>query len=150
MHAVTEPKGNEGKPSPGPVNPTTDTEQKPKALVIDDDPVMVGLLERYLSRSGYTTFTTMEPHQGLALAAYHQPAVILMDVMMPRLSGLAALRLIRQTDATSKIPVVIITANDQAETRKESVSAGANAFLVKPFGLGQFLAEINRVVKKAA
>ena len=128
--------------------PCLPAEERPKALVVDDDPVMLGLLERYLTRAGYQTLTALEAGQGVALAVQHVPAVIVMDVMMPELSGLAALRLLRHTEATKDIPVIIISANDQPEAKQESIAGGAAAFLVKPFGLGQVLNEVNKAVRK--
>lgn len=120
----------------------------PKALVVDDDPIMLGLLDRYLTRAGYETITTTEAAQGVALALYHLPAIILMDVMMPDMSGLAALRLLRHSEATKNTPVIVISANDHPDAKRESLLGGAAAFLVKPFGLNQFLSEVSRAAAK--
>jgi CheY-like chemotaxis protein len=131
--------------------PGSDSATKPvyKALIVDDDPLMVGLLERYLKRGGYETISTTESTQALPLARKHLPSVILIDVMMPGMSGLAALRLFRQTEATKNTPVIVVSANDRWENREEAVASGAVAFLVKPFGFRELLDHVTRAMAKA-
>ena len=130
-----------------PGTPAPDAESLPKAFLVDDDPVMLGLLVRYLSRAGYQTIATADPTSAMTLALQHLPAIIIMDVMLPGRSGLAVLRELRHTPATRQIPVIVISANDHAETRLEARLGGASAFMVKPFGMKQFLDEINQARK---
>ena len=123
---------------------------KPKALVVDDDPLMVGLLERYLKRAGFETVSTTEATQAIPLARKHLPCIILIDVMMPGLSGLQALRLFRQTEATKNTPVIVISANDRWENREEAMASGAVAFLVKPFGFRELQDQVTAALAKSA
>lgn len=129
----------------------SDSPDKPafKALIVDDDPLMVALLERYLKRGGYVTISTTEATQALPLARKHLPSVILIDVMMPGMSGLEALRLFRQTEATRNTPVIVVSANDRWENREEAVASGAVAFLVKPFGFRELIDQVTRAMAKA-
>ena len=122
----------------------TVTKPVPKVLVVEDDPIMLGLLELHLSRAGYQVFSAKDAKQGLALAVQHQPSVILLDVLMPESSGLAVLRQLRQTESTSNIAVIVISVDDHPEAMAEAMAAGAKAFLVKPFGLGRLLGEVRR------
>lgn len=131
--------------------PGSDSPTKPafKALIVDDDPLMVGLLERYLKRGGYETISTTDATQALPLARKHLPSIILIDVMMPGISGLEALALFRQTEATRNTPVIVVSANDRWENREEALASGAVAFLVKPFGFRELLDQVTRAMSKA-
>jgi two-component system chemotaxis response regulator CheY len=118
-------------------------------LVVDDDQLMHMLFEHHLEGAGYRMLSAMSGQQGLEMADREQPALIVMDVMMPDVDGLAVLRELKRLDTTKAIPVIIITSNRHALMQKESESAGAAIFLTKPFSPSQLLNEIRRLAPVA-
>jgi len=115
-------------------------------LVVDDDPLMHRLYQHHLERAGYQMVSARNGREALDAAARQPPQLIVMDIMMPDMDGLEALRELKKSDATKAIPVIIITANGHHIARKESESCGAAVFLTKPFSPMQLLTEIKRFV----
>ena len=115
-------------------------------LVVDDDPLMHRLFQHHLERAGYQMVSARNGREALDAAARQPPQLIVMDIMMPDMDGLEALRELKKSDATKAIPVIIITANGHHIARKESESCGAAVFLTKPFSPMQLLTEIKRFV----
>ena len=115
-------------------------------LVVDDDPLMHRLYQHHLERAGYQMVSARTGREALDAAARQPPQLIVMDIMMPDMDGLEALRELKKGDATKAIPVIVITANGHHIARKESESCGAAVFLTKPFSPMQLLTEIKRIV----
>ena len=82
-----------------------------KVLVVDDDPLMHMLFQRHLERAGYQMLSAMDGQEGLEIAARELPQLIVMDLMMPEIDGVEAIRRLRKNDSTKAIPVIVITAN---------------------------------------
>ena len=115
-------------------------------LVVDDDPLMHRLFQHHLERAGYQMVSARSGREALDIAARQPPQLIVMDIMMPDMDGLEALRELKKGDATKAIPVIVITANGHHIARKESESCGASVFLTKPFSPVQLLTEIGRIL----
>jgi CheY-like chemotaxis protein len=116
-----------------------------KVLVVDDDPIMHRVLRLYLERNGHHMISATSAPQALALAAGELPHVIVLDVRMPEMGGLAALRELKEMPATRAIPVIVVTVHADHATHLESEVSGAAAFLAKPFRPAELLAEITRL-----
>ena len=104
-----------------------------KVLIVDDDEVMVSLLQGFLAHAGYEVIAARGGAEAIATAQDTPLVAIVVDVMMPAVSGLEVLRRLKSDQATVKVPVVVITANDHPATKEEALLAGAAAFLTKPF-----------------
>lgn len=117
-----------------------------KVLVVDDDPLMHRLFLHHLERAGFDVVSAMNGREGIEVAAKEHPNVIVMDIMMPDIDGLAALKELKKWDATKAIPVIMITANSHHISRQESEDSGAALFLTKPFSPTQLLNEIRRLI----
>jgi len=117
-------------------------------LVVDDDQLMHRLFQHHLEKAGYQMLSAMNGREALEIASRENPGLIVMDIMMPEVDGLAALRELKKADATRTIPVIVITANSHHLARKESENCGAALFLTKPFSPTQLLNEIRRLVPK--
>jgi len=115
-------------------------------LVVDDDALMHRLYQHHLERAGYQMVSARTGREALDIATRQPPHVIVMDIMMPDMDGLEALRELKKGDVTKAIPVIIITANGHHIARKESETCGAAVFLTKPFSPVQLLTEIKRIV----
>jgi len=116
-----------------------------KVLVVDDDPIMHRVLGQYLERNGYQMLSASDGQQAVQMASLEAPQVIILDVRMPEMSGLAALRQLKEIHGTKSIPVIVVTVNADRATLMESEVSGADGFLTKPFRPGELLAEIKRL-----
>jgi len=113
---------------PPPVPPA----RRPTLLVADDEPQMLRFLESQLSRD-FEVLTARDGMQALHLARTRRPDLVILDYMMPALDGLHACRELRATEATRTIPVILLTARADEESRLQTLEAGATDFLAKPF-----------------
>ena len=124
------------------MNPTTAL----KILIADDEVYMLRLLEMTFKKGGYTVVSCRDGQEALTLAASAAPQLIVLDVMMPGLDGLGALRQLKSNPATRDIPVVVLSAKGHALTKVEAELAGAVLFLAKPFSPNQLLSEVQKIL----
>src|SRR5436190_24251392 len=115
-------------------------------LVVDDDPITQGVLQHYLGRSGYQVLIARTGREAIEMAQRELPQMIILDVMMPEMGGLSALRQLKEIEATKSIPVLILTVQAAPVAQLEAASSGAAFFMTKPFSPAQLLAEINRLL----
>ena len=123
-----------------------------KVLIVDDDPLMHLLYKNQLERAGYQMLTASDGTEALEVAARELPDIIVMDIMMTEMDGLAALREFKKINETKFIPVVIATSSVSAHyaTQRECENSGAAGFLTKPFSPAQLLVEVRRLVPEPA
>ena len=117
-----------------------------KILIVDDEPYMLRIIELSLRKGGHQLIVGRNGREAVALARQEKPQAIVMDVLMPEMDGLQALRAVRQDPATSAIPVIMLTARGQILTRQEAEASGASLFLTKPFSPTQLLNEVERLI----
>ncbi len=101
-------------------------------MVVDDDPDTVTILARYLQREGFATLEALSGPQCLKLVGEHQVDVILLDLMMPEMDGFQVVRALKNNPATAEIPIIMVTARDDIESRSEGMRVGVSDFLAKP------------------
>jgi CheY-like chemotaxis protein len=120
----------------------------PTILLVDDDALMHGLFKHHLDRAGFRMISATNGSDAIVTAEREHPQLIIMDIMMPKLDGLSALRQLKRAEATKDIQVIVVTANVGAHnlSRKEAETAGAAAFLTKPLSPAQLMAEVKRLV----
>ncbi len=111
-------------------------------LIVDDEPENIELLDRRLSRRGFTVVGATSAEQGLKMALSERPALILMDIKMPNLDGFDAMRLLQADPLTAGIPVIALTAHAMQEDRDRALAAGAKDYETKPVDLDRLLAKI--------
>jgi len=111
-------------------------------LVVDDDPDMVAYLTHFLRTEGMETEAAFESEQAFALVSDSPPDLVLLDVMMPGTSGFEICRRLKGDEATALIPIVLITALEDSESRVRGIEAGADDFLSKPVKREGLLARI--------
>ena len=124
-----------------------DTFMPEKVLIVDDEALMHLLYRNHLERAGYQLLAAKDGQEALAVASQERPQVIVMDVFMKGMDGMAALRELKRSNATKDTPVIIVTAQVAAHhaARREAEAAGAALFLSKPFSPAQLLAAIQQV-----
>jgi putative two-component system response regulator len=126
---------DEQQPAGAGENPLTSPSEADIAriLVVDDEAVNIKVIQKYLQQAGYSHIRGItDPTFAIAGIAIEQPDVILLDVMMPRISGLELLSSIRSNPATAHLPVIILTASCDRETKLAVLERGATDFLAKP------------------
>ncbi len=117
-----------------------------KLLIVDDEPHMLRITELSLKKAGYEILTARTGREAIELAARELPALIVMDVTMPELDGLTALRQLKSTAATASIPVIMLTSRGQTVTREEAETSGAVLYLTKPFSPSALAIETRRII----
>ncbi len=106
---------------------------KPRIAVIDDQPINVKVVEKYLKMAGYEKFyDTTDATQATAMIRRERPDVVLLDIMMPHVSGLEILAELRNDEQFVDLPVIILTAVSESQTKMEAYKLGATEFLQKP------------------
>jgi len=105
---------------------------KRKILIVEDNLRNMRLIELLLKDSGYTLLKATDGEEALDVAVSEQPDLILMDVQLPKLSGLEATRRLRQMPAFSRIPIIAVTAYAMRGDREKFIAAGFDAYLSKP------------------
>jgi class 3 adenylate cyclase len=118
-----------------------------KILVVDDTPRNVKLLADLLAVKGYGVITAGSGREALAQVQAEQPDLVLLDVVMPEMSGYEACRKIRESVATAMLPVIMVTALDPAEERVKGIDAGADDFLTKPINQAELLARVKSLLR---
>jgi len=118
-------------------------------LIVEDDPDILKLLDTTLTFSGYRVITTRNGNEGLEVIHAQRPAIVIADIMMPKLDGFGLVHRLRINPETRDIPVVFITATYVApEDREFAFNVGATHFIQKPLNLEEFLGTIAELLKQ--
>lgn len=115
-------------------------------LVVDDNPDLRTYVSSILRSSGYQVQTARNGVEGFRMAQTHSPDLIVTDLMMPQMSGLEMIWLIRNEDTLKGTPIILLTAKTDEETRISGTESGADAYLAKPFNDRELLAEVRNLL----
>lgn len=117
-----------------------------KILIIEDNAANMKLATLLLHHAGHAVLCALDAESGLTMARTEGPDLILMDIQLPGMDGLAATALLKQDPATSAIPVIALTAMAMKEDREKSESAGCNAYIAKPLRYKELYAAIDALL----
>lgn len=117
-----------------------------KILIADDEPHMLRVTELSLKKGGYELVMARNGREAIEIARRDLPNLIVMDVLMPEVDGLTALKVLKEDPLTSGIPVIMFSARGQLVTRKDGQASGAALFITKPFSPTQLLNEARRLL----
>ena len=118
-----------------------------KILIIDDLPENVFILQDRLIQEGYEVITSYDGNDGIQKAYSSLPDLILLDVMMPDISGFEVCKILVNDEKTKHIPIILVTAKAGAEDTKEGLEAGAFDYIKKPFNRVELLARVKSALK---
>lgn len=124
-----------------------DASDKITILAIDDSVINLKLLSVILGREGFNVVTTNDSLEALPLTLEHTPHLILLDVMMPGLSGLEILRLLKQNNLTQSVPVLMVTARTKGEDVRAALEAGAFDYIKKPLDDIEIVARVQSALR---
>jgi GAF domain-containing protein/class 3 adenylate cyclase len=133
------PSGTGASDTPEPTQPS-------KILVVDDNADMRGYVSHVLQRMGHEIITARNGAEGFQAVQTHRPHLIITDLMMPMVSGLEMIGMIRQDEALRGTPIILLTAKADEDTRLEGAEKGADAYLSKPFNNRELLAEVRNLL----
>jgi two-component system cell cycle response regulator DivK len=118
-------------------------------LIVEDNDKNLKLVRDILQAKGHDTLEAASAEEGLAIARERLPQLVLMDIQLPGMNGIEALRRLRADPATRAIPVLAISASVMQQARREIVEAGFDGFVEKPISLKEFLAAVAKALKEA-
>ncbi len=116
-------------------------------LVVDDQPEMLGLLDRMLSNEGFNVLPAQDAHSALQMAYEYRPDAVLLDVMMPEVDGFELCERLR--DVTD-VPILFVTAKSNTEDLLRGFDAGADDYVVKPFARSELVSRLHACLRRAS
>ncbi len=119
-----------------------------KILVVEDDQTLRHNLVEKLRSEGFNVIVAEDGEIGLQKIRSELPDLIVLDIMLPKLDGLSICRMVRHDTATARIPIIAITARSNEVDKIVGLESGADDYIVKPFGLGEFLARVRAVLRR--
>lgn len=114
-------------------------------LVVDDDPKIVTLVRTYLEREGFSVVTAANGRAALAAITGSEPRLIVLDIMLPELDGLALMRILRER---SEVPIVLLSARGSTADRVYGIHEGADDYVVKPFSPAELVVRVKAVLRR--
>ncbi len=119
-----------------------------KILLVEDEVNLTDTLAENLTEEGHEVVKAHDGETGLTLIRAQLPDLIVLDIMLPALDGLSVCRIIRKDPTTSHIPIIMLTARGTEVDKIVGLESGADDYIVKPFGLGEFLARVRAVLRR--
>jgi two-component system alkaline phosphatase synthesis response regulator PhoP len=118
-------------------------------LVVDDEPGIAAIARDYLEQAGFRVLTAGDGAMALRLIRAEQPALVVLDLMLPEIDGLDVLRSLRADPATRALPVILLTARVEEADRVSGLELGADDYVSKPFSPRELVARVRAVLRRA-
>ena len=120
-----------------------------KILIVDDERDIVECLDMNLRKKGYATAYACDGTEAVLAARRERPDCILLDVMLPKISGIEVCHLLKADQATGHIPVIMLTAKGEEDDKVTGFDAGADDYITKPFGWRELFARIEVALRRS-
>lgn len=117
-------------------------------LIIDDEKDIVDTIEYNLKKEGFTTHKSFDGINGLRLIKEIQPDLVILDLMLPGMSGIEVCKAAKKNEKTSKIPIIMLTAKKQEVDKIVGLEVGADDYIVKPFGMRELIARVKAILRR--
>ena len=131
-----------------PAKPVVTPVNTERVLVVDDEPDIVALVAYHLAKSGYRVSTASNGQDALGLARQERPAIVVLDLMLPGLSGFDVLEQLRGDDTTRDVAVLMLTARREEPDRIRGLSLGADDYLTKPFSPQELVLRVGAILRR--
>ncbi|XSG77684.1 response regulator transcription factor [Herpetosiphon llansteffanensis] len=115
-------------------------------VIIEDEERIAHWMQLYLEQAGFATYLASDGLTGLALVQQHQPSLVVLDLMLPKLDGIGVFKAIRQTNNT---PIIMVTARSSDEERIHGLELGADDYVGKPFNARELVARVRAVLRRS-
>ncbi|MAU10666.1 MAG: DNA-binding response regulator [Anaerolineaceae bacterium] len=119
-----------------------------KILIVEDEQNLVNNLAEKLRAEGYSVMTALDGEEGWNKIRNDKPELVILDIMLPGLDGLSLCRMVRNEPTTKHIRIIMLTARGAEVDKIIGLESGADDYIVKPFGLGEFLARVRAVMRR--
>ena len=126
------------------------TEKKINVLVVDDEPAIREMIRFALRKADMTVKCAAEAQEALQKIAESKPDILLLDWMMPGISGLKLTRRLRKNPSTAEIPIIMLTAKVTEDDKVAALNAGTDDYIIKPFSPRELVARINAVMRRSS
>ncbi len=120
-----------------------------RILIVEDEPAQVELLEYNLKASGFETDVAMDGEEALLRIRESNPDLVILDWMLPGLSGVEVCRRIRADKSTRRVPIILLTARGEEQDRLRGLDTGADDYVVKPYSPSEVIARVRAVLRRA-
>jgi len=121
-----------------------------KVVIIEDEKDLAELLAFNLAKEGWQTLIALDGRSGLELVTAELPDIVILDLMLPEISGTEVCKLLRKQERTATIPVIMVTAKGEEIDRVVGFEVGADDYLVKPFSARELLLRMKAILRRAA
>ena len=122
---------------------------QPTVLIVEDETSQVELLKFNFEKSGYNPLVAMDGEEGLLQAEEHTPDLIILDWMLPELSGIEVCRRLKRNETTRAIPILMLTARGEESDKIRGLDTGADDFVVKPYSVKELLARARAMIRRS-
>ena len=126
------------------------TASLPRVLVVEDDADIADLIRRYLQKAGFDVHVRLSGRDALRAIAENPPDLLVLDVMLPEVSGLDICRAVRSDEKTALTPIIMVTARAEESERIAGLDLGADDYLAKPFSPGELVARVRALLRRSA
>ena len=123
-------------------------DEKKTVLIVEDEKSIVDILRFNLEKEGYAALTAYDGEAGLSMALEKNPDLILLDVMLPKMIGFDVCRILREKG--SSVPVIILTAREEAAVKVQGLEIGADDYITKPFSMRELMARVKANIRRTA
>jgi two-component system phosphate regulon response regulator PhoB len=121
---------------------------KPAVLIVEDEGALLTLLRYNLEREGYRVLEARDGEEALLVSSEEKPDVVLLDWMLPQLSGIEVCRRLRTRQETRNVPILMLTARGEETDRVRGLDTGADDYITKPFSMTELLARLRAVMRR--
>ena len=126
-----------------------DTAAKPLVMLVEDEPSLVTMLRYNMEKEGFRVCEAMDGEEALTLLAERNPDLVVLDWMLPIMSGIEVCRQIRRKPRTRDLPVIMLTARGEEGERVRGLSVGADDYVVKPFSVPELMARVRALLRRS-
>ncbi len=125
-----------------------DGQPAPRLLVVDDEMAITNVIRLGMEHAGFLVTCATEGYQALDMAQRLRPDLVILDVMLPDLDGFEVCRRLRENQATTNIPILMLTAKDDVKDRVQGLEIGADDYVTKPFNLQELVARVRALHRR--